>query len=225
MSNIWFTSDLHLGHEKVATLRGFDSVAEHDRAIMDNWESVVGECDQVYVLGDLVGDTRTTDTALLKLRWLSGVKHLVAGNHDKVHPMNRKGYKHMEDYLQTFDSVQPFAKVKIGSRPVLLSHFPYDEEGGDRGENRHRQWRLPNLGEWLLHGHTHIEDQRVHGRQIHVGLDAWDLKPVSMGAITGLINAAELADRVMPLADIAPFLRQQDRAISELVALSAKAGV
>lgn len=35
----FYTSDLHLGHEKVAALRGFDSVAAHDAAILSAWEA------------------------------------------------------------------------------------------------------------------------------------------------------------------------------------------
>jgi calcineurin-like phosphoesterase family protein len=35
MSNIWFTSDLHLGHQKVSEIRGFDSVEAHDVAISE----------------------------------------------------------------------------------------------------------------------------------------------------------------------------------------------
>ena len=45
---------------------------------------------------------------------------------------------------------------------------------------RYTQYRLPNQGRWLLHGHTHNKDQRIHGKQLHVGLDAWGMRPVSL---------------------------------------------
>lgn len=35
--NIYITSDLHLGHEKVAKLRGFDSVQAHDELVINRW--------------------------------------------------------------------------------------------------------------------------------------------------------------------------------------------
>jgi len=38
---------------------------------------------------------------------------------------------------------------------------------------------LPDEGQILLHGHTHMVDQRIHGRQLHVGLDAWGMAPVA----------------------------------------------
>ena len=58
---------------------------------------------------------------------------------------------------------------------------------------RFAQYRLPDEGRWLLHGHTHIADQRIHGRQIHVGLDAWDLRPVPLGEIEDAVRLAEVA--------------------------------
>jgi calcineurin-like phosphoesterase family protein len=194
VSNIWFTSDLHLGHEKVAEIRGFDSVAEHDDVIAENWRNLVGSKDQVYILGDLTGKDDAVSSALVRLRWWPGRKHLIAGNHCPVHPMHKRAGKWISEYLRTFDTVAPFGQRKVGDRKVLLSHFPYDGPGGDRGENRHRQWRLPDLGEWLLHGHTHMEDQRVHdGKQIHVGVDAWDLKPIDLNTVNELIVEAEAA--------------------------------
>ncbi len=47
-------------------------------------------------------------------------------------------------------------------------------------------------GAWLLHGHTHLADQRVHLntagvlRQLHVGWDAWR-RPVSLAEVTAIL--------------------------------------
>ena len=49
MSSIYITADLHLGHEKVALARGFTTVAEHDRVIIDNINSVVHKRSCLYV--------------------------------------------------------------------------------------------------------------------------------------------------------------------------------
>jgi calcineurin-like phosphoesterase family protein len=84
---VWFTSDLHIGHRLVAGLRGFESTDDHDEAIFDRWDERVRKEDQVWVLGDLA--VSKPDNALLELRGLPGVKHLVAGNHDPVHSMHR----------------------------------------------------------------------------------------------------------------------------------------
>lgn len=193
MSNTWFTSDLHLGHAKVAELRGYASVREHDEDIARRWAEFVGERDTVWVLGDVTVSKSRLMYALERVYLLPGTKHLVAGNHDLVHPQHRGAWKHQSHYLFAFQSVQPYARIRVQGEEVLLSHYPYaDEPGADRGEVRYSQYRLPNEGRWLIHGHTHMEDQRVHGRQIHVGLDAWGMQPVSLAVIDEVIGGGAL---------------------------------
>lgn len=74
MSKVYVISDLHLGHKKLAALRGYPSPDEHDSALVEAWNSVVGKRDVVYVLGDVM------DPALLML--MRGTKKLAMGNHD-----------------------------------------------------------------------------------------------------------------------------------------------
>lgn len=180
--NVWFTSDLHLGHRLVAGLRGFDSVDDHDTAIIQNWEKVVRKDDQVWVLGDLT--LNSPGPALEIVRDLPGTKHLVAGNHDPCHPMHRHSHRWQPKYLEVFASVQAFARRRINGQDVLLSHFPHSK---DRHEARYLQYRLRDEGAWLLHGHTHGTERR-EGREIHVGLDAWDLAPVPIHVVEGLMR-------------------------------------
>jgi calcineurin-like phosphoesterase family protein len=186
---VWFTSDLHIGHGRVAELRGFADVETHDQIIFDNWSRRVGEDDQVWILGDLAVSNPTR--AIFEMHGLPGVKHLIAGNHDPVHPMHRDAHKWQARYLEAFASVQPFARRKFAGREILLSHFPYT---ADRGETRYPQWRLPDLGAWLFHGHTHSASKVTSPRELHVGLDAWDMAPVSLDKlIDGFIAEAGVA--------------------------------
>lgn len=60
--------------------------------------------------------------------------------------------------------------------------------GRDRGPARYTQYRLRNEGRWLLHGHTHQAEQRREGKEIHVGVDAWELAPVSLDTIAALMK-------------------------------------
>lgn len=183
MSNIWFTSDLHFGHEKVAGIRGFDKTEDHDYHLLRQWSKRVGEDDVVWVLGDLC--LSELDYALGLVSTLPGRKHFVSGNHDAVHPMHRRAHNFQRRYLEVFESIQPFARIRVMKQSVLMSHFPYTV---DRGETRYPQYRLPNLREWLLHGHTHLPDIRTGPREIHVGLDAWNLAPVQRGEIERLMK-------------------------------------
>src|SRR4051812_49387202 len=118
MSNVWFTSDLHLGHKLVSGKRGFvlpngdaDTKA-HDHAILSNWARTVRAEDQIWVLGDLaVASSRERVTGVLgTIATLPGRKHLILGNHDPAHPLHREAHIWQKLYFAAFESVQPFAK-------------------------------------------------------------------------------------------------------------------
>ncbi len=181
--SVWFTSDLHLGHRLVAQLRGFDSPEEHDAAILDAWAKRVGKNDQVWVLGDIAVSNPVK--ALEQIAELTGIKHLIAGNHDSCHPMHRDSHKWQPRYLTTFASVQAFARRRVNGKPVMLSHFPYTV---DRGiEIRYPGYRLTDCGVPLLHGHTHLTERITSDHEIHVGLDAWSLRPVHLSEIEPIL--------------------------------------
>jgi calcineurin-like phosphoesterase family protein len=202
MGRVWFTSDLHLGHAKVAELRGFASTKEHDQALVDNWRSVVNPKadDQVWVLGDIA--TSSPGYALDVIHALPGTKHLILGNHDAAHPMHRNAHHKLRQYLWAFESVAMAARRRVEGEEVLLSHFPYRR---DRNEARHNQWRLRDEGLPLLHGHTHGEERLtvdsgllgLLGRkttELHVGLDAWEMQLVPLEAVAhALYLAREVA--------------------------------
>lgn len=180
--SVWFTSDLHFGHRFVAGLRGFEDPADHDERLMAEWQERVSKDDQVWVLGDLAVSSPVR--ALDLIQSLPGRKHLIAGNHDGCHPMHRDSHKWQPKYLTAFESVQAFARRRIDGEEILLSHFPYAK---DRNEARYMQYRLRNEGAWLLHGHTH-GSERLEGREIHVGVDAWDFAPVPIHTIADLMK-------------------------------------
>jgi hypothetical protein len=79
--NVHFTADTHFGsetHRKYFN-RPFPDVWEMARAIIKNWNAVVGEKDIVYHLGDFgIGEAHVRGV----FRRLHGYKILIAGNHD-----------------------------------------------------------------------------------------------------------------------------------------------
>ena len=79
---IYFTSDLHLGHDKdfIYKERGFDNISSHNIAILKNWNSIVTPDDVVYVLGDLMLGDNSAGMSILKQ--LNGTIHIILGNHD-----------------------------------------------------------------------------------------------------------------------------------------------
>lgn len=185
MSRIYYTSDVHFGHKRVSEIRGFETTEKHDQHIIDEWNRVVKKNDIVYVLGDIAVGAHKY--ALDILKDLPGRKHLISGNHDIVHPYHSRGQSKNEQqqWLSTFETIQPFLLRKSGGQKFLMSHFPYPEagDGFSREGSRYDQFRLPDMGLPLLHGHTHGKET-IHDsgytqewtrikNQFHVGWDAW----------------------------------------------------
>lgn len=192
--NVWFTSDPHWGHEFVAKDRGFDSADDHDEWLAGVYLDHFRPEDTIWWLGDLTvrmaprqAVYRCTDTAP------KAKHHLVFGNHDAGHPMHRTAYRAYDDYAE-FDSVQPFARRRGPNKTsLLLSHFPY--AGDHTEEERYPQWRLPDLGDPLIHGHTHSTEKVSYTQygtvQVHVGVDAWKA-PVNLDEVLTIIREKSL---------------------------------
>lgn len=81
---IYFTSDLHLGHQNALRLcnRPFQDVDEMNRTLIQNWNQFVKKNDFIYILGDLTMKL-SLDEANQMISKLNGRKILVRGNHDK----------------------------------------------------------------------------------------------------------------------------------------------
>ncbi|BDD84547.1 serine/threonine protein phosphatase [Tsukamurella pulmonis] len=173
-----FTSDLHLAHPKLAELRGFAGVAEHDAAVMERLHELDPDTDVLWVLGDICsGGVASMESALAQLGTLRVPLHLVTGNHDPVNPMRRGAQRFFAAYAEVFRSVQQHARTKIGGHGVLLCHYPYAGTPDRFERDEFAQFQLPDRGMWLLHGHTHATERRSGERSICVSLEAWDLAP------------------------------------------------
>ncbi len=188
---VWLTSDLHIGHRMVSKLRGHPGTDDHDSLLAERWDETVKPSDQVWVLGDIsVGGSRSQQIALEWVAARPGVKHLVSGNHDGCAPMHRDAHRWMRTYLEVFESVSSAARRRYDGQEFLLSHYPFS---GDHTEvQRYDQWRLPDLGVPVLHGHTHSPEKvscsPAGTLQLHVGVDAWDMSPVSIHKIHQLFQ-------------------------------------
>lgn len=126
---VFYWSDLHLGHNKVAELRGFSTTEDHDAAIIDAWNTTVTPRDTVWVLGDLTaGGSRDTRNALQTIGKLPGTKRLITGNHDRLHPNNRPRASDYIEWLETFTTIDSAARIKLHGTSVLLNHFPYSSK-------------------------------------------------------------------------------------------------
>lgn len=73
---IFLIADLHFDDVNIMNYenRPFQTVSEMNETIIRNWNSVVGENDRVYLLGDIGNEQYISR--------LNGIKYLVKGNHD-----------------------------------------------------------------------------------------------------------------------------------------------
>lgn len=116
-SGVFFTSDTHFGHSKIIEYckRPFSSIEEHDNALIQNWNSVVGQDDTVFHLGDFAyGNSQFIANTI---KQLNGNIILVKGNHD-LRNINPTLYNIFSDVVYQ-------ARILIDKQTVYLNHFPF----------------------------------------------------------------------------------------------------
>jgi len=166
LKKIFFTSDTHFGHTNVIKYsnRPFPSIWEHDKALIKNWNDVVGKEDDVYHLGDfsLTGTGRTIQI----LSQLNGKIHLLRGNHDKV--TRKAGVSIYFEWIKDYYELPIQENEKGHNHKIVLSHYAF------------RVWNKSHWGSWNLFGHSHGSlDTSNSGLQLDVGVDDNNYTPVS----------------------------------------------
>lgn len=195
---IFFTSDLHIGHENVVhfSKRPFKNLEDMHKTLIRNYNSVVPENGVCYFLGDI--GLCNGDIIRKVISQMNGTKVLILGNHDK-------GMNGM--YNLGFDVVMYGTTLQICQQRVTMSHCPllgvYREDttgmrGGVEGENWHgeskdsrKPYTIIDQGQFHLHGHIHSpnggKSKRILGRQMDVGVDAHNFRPVSISQVESWI--------------------------------------
>lgn len=192
---IYFSSDHHVWHSNVIRYcnRPYNSVEEMNEALVRNWNEVVTSEDTVYCLGDFSLAHRPVEVFTPRL---NGTKLLVPGNHDHCHSHHKKSRKpeNREKWIRQYEEwgwkvLPEQATLDIpGVATVNLCHLPYKTVDGDGKtyDDKYDKWRPTDDGRWLLCGHVH-EKWKIKGRMINVGVDVWDMKPVSIEEIKKII--------------------------------------
>lgn len=189
----WFTSDLHFGHANIIRYsdRPFASVDHMNRALIQRWNEVVADADEVWCLGDMA--MGQLDHTLPLIAELTGRKILVAGNHDRCWAGHTgRAAERVPSWIDRYERagfdeiLQGTIEMEVGGRRVLASHFPY--VGDSHDADRFVEHRPADDGEtWLLHGHVHEKWQRAD-RMINVGVDVWDYRPVAEETLAALMD-------------------------------------
>jgi calcineurin-like phosphoesterase family protein len=200
----FFTSDWHIDHVNIIDFAdrpfhksAFDVTPAHvgeslvpdtdtmNQTLIDNANEMVGPDDELWFIGDVAMGARSVSVPKFKELRCRNL-FLVPGNHDHVHRMHKKWMKSVDLYEDAgFTIMGSQETIQIGRWSVLVCHFPYF--GDSQFEDRYTGLRPDDRGQWLIHGHTHSHE-RQRGRQIHVGVDAWDYRPVAETQIEEIIN-------------------------------------
>ena len=164
---IWLTSDCHFSHENILHLgtgRPFDSIEEHDQALIDNWNSVVGKGDTVYVLGDMFF---TLDMGYMEyiLNQLNGAKHLILGNHDRTKVQSYFLNKNLWQSIRDNHAITVTLSNGKAIR-VIMYHYPILEFNGAYRQN-------------FMHAYGHIHNTANYDpiyrdlgfKAVHIGVD------------------------------------------------------
>ena len=164
---IFVTSDLHFNHDKefVYKPRGFNTVEEMNTAIINNWNSIIDNEDDIYVLGDLMlGDN---EKGLECIKQLNGRLHIILGNHDTA--VREQIYTEQCDNVI---EVKYATIIKYRKYHFYLSHYPTMTANFD-SDSLHNC--LINL-----YGHTHQKTNFYNEMPFiyHIGLDSHNNTPV-----------------------------------------------
>lgn len=135
---IWFWSDLHLGHVNMYNFTNYDgtpcrpwdadSILEAEETMIQNYNELVKPGDTVYNLGDV--GSRTNHISYFMNRVVPSRRILIMGNHD-----NKIGAKFLGKY---FNEIRGCYNLES----YIMSHIPISS--GSKGRFKRN-----------IHGHTH----------------------------------------------------------------------
>ena len=156
---IYFTADQHFGHANIIEYcdRPFKNKDIMANIIVKNHNSVVGQDDIVYIIGDLSLVNTDGRNYLEKIiKSLNGTLHLIMGNHDRLRPFT---------YID-MGITSVHTSLEVGE--FILNHDP-----AASCMDRERTW---------LCGHIHNLFKYCKN-VVNVGVDVWDFKPVAIDCI------------------------------------------
>ena len=153
---IYVCADLHLNHpEVVSNCREiFRSSQDHDKYIIDRYNSVVGKDDLVYILGDV--GFKPIEALKKLIRQLNGRKILIIGNHDQLDDNTYRNMGFIEIYRHPV----------YYSENIILSHIPLKE-----GFNN--PWVIN------IHGHLHQSNLNLEN-YFNVNVEKTNYLPINI---------------------------------------------
>lgn len=186
--NIFFISDLHIGHQNVIRFDGrpFGSVDEMHKIMIEKWNSVVGDDDIVFYLGDL-SHRCDIDTVKSVISQLKGKIYYILGNHDRMRDIVKLGrFEKIYEY-GTEVSIKD-EDANRGYQDIILCHYAI------------LSWNKSHYGSWHLHGHSHGSMMKnpdmswfYKRKVIDVGCNMIDYTPISYTQLKEIMSTKQIS--------------------------------
>lgn len=199
MATTFFTADTHFAKETAIFQdhRPFRDVDEMDSALISNWNSVVGDDDDAYVLGDFI-DTENFDKACSVLQQLNGHIHLISGNHDNniIEWMSDEAKRNA--LSKKIVEITPYKEIALKDSKgeeqlAILFHYPI------HSYNKSSHILTDGRRTIMLYGHVHyghefwelrntMFDRDMPWRGVNVGTMVWNYRPISLDEIEQVLD-------------------------------------
>ena len=183
--NIFFISDLHIGHKNVIRFDGrpFKNVEEMHVEMIKRWNSVVSDDDLVYFLGDLsFGGSGLTKWFIHSLK---GKIHFILGNHDRFKSISKLDRcESIHEYgteINVKDEDTKETRGSQGYQRIIMSHYPIFS------------WNKSHYGSWMIHGHCHGSLMKSYPdyykrKVMDVGCNCIDYTPISYQEVKDIMS-------------------------------------
>lgn len=163
----------HLNHNRefIYKPRGFESVEDMNKTIIERFNRLVTDEDDLYILGDLClggGSEEALKRNKELVSSLRGRLHIIRGNHDT--DARVKMYKECPNVVEVVDAKY----VKYNGWKFYLTHYPCNTSNLEKDFSKAC---LINL-----YGHTHQKTNFYNDvpYMYHVGVDSHNCSPVSV---------------------------------------------
>ena len=198
MQNIFFTSDTHYNHKNIVRgtsewksfeeggshqrTRDFDTLEEHNEALVKSINSIVKENDILYHLGDWSFGGHE-NIKIFRNRLNCKNIHLIFGNHDQhIEPKDSpyRGCFNSAQHVKQFSLRLGTEKTgKYGKQGFFLSHYS------------HQVWNQHHHGVIHLFGHSHGTIKGI-GKSMDVGVDTNNLYPYHLDEILDIMKGKDI---------------------------------
>lgn len=161
----YYISDLHIGHKNVLKFdnRPFQTIEEHDSAIVRNWCNKVTGKDTVYLLGDI--SWQGAEETKKIMQQLPGKKVWILGNHD--HKL-----KNNQEIRKEFEEITDYKEIKLpDGKYLILCHYPIPCFKNHMRGSYHFYGHVHNSWEWEMMEEMkkEMEDKNILCNMYNVG--------------------------------------------------------